>query len=191
MKQIILASTSPRRKEILKKTRLKFKTVASDYEEDMSLKLSPKELAKKLSWGKANAVAKKYKNAIIIGADTFVVLKNELLGKPHIEIEAKKMLRKVSGKTLSIISGFTVIDSDSGKKISKAIETKVYIKKLTTREINGYVKSKEPLDKAGAFAIQDLGATFIKKIEGDYLNVIGLSLYELTKVLRKFGINVL
>jgi len=191
MKQIILASTSPRRREILEKTRIKFKVVASDYEEDMNLKLNPKELAKELSCGKARAVIKKYKNAIIIGADTFVVLNNKLLGKPHTTEEAKKMLRKVSGKTLSIISGLTVIDSSNGKKISKATETKVYIKKLTTSEIDDYVASKEPLDKAGAFAIQDLGSTFIKRIEGDYLNAIGLSLYELAKVLNKFNVNIL
>jgi len=190
MKTIILASTSPRRKEILSKSGLKFRTVASDYEEDMNSKLKPLELAKHLSKGKAQAVVRQFRNHIIIGADTFIALGNDLLGKPHTNPQAKKMLMQISGKSLSVITGFTIIDTGSGKTISKAIETKVFIKKLTDKEINNYVKSKEPLDKAGAFAIQGLGAMIVRKIEGDYFNIMGLPLFDLVQTLKKFGIYI-
>lgn len=191
MKPIILASTSPRRKEILAKTRLKFKVVESDYKENMGLKLKPLELAKFLSRGKAEAVVSKFKNHIIIGADTFVALGDKLLGKPQTIGMAKKMLKQISGKTVSIITGYTIIDTGSGKTISKASKTKIYIKKLSNTEINNYVKTGEPLDKAGAFAIQGIGAVIIKKIEGDFFNAMGLPLFDLAKELKKFGIKIL
>ena len=108
MKQIILASTSPRRKEILSLIRLKFKVVASDYEENMKLKMKPLELAKFLSKGKAQALVEKYPKHLIIGADTFVVLDNKLLGKPKSTAQAKKMLTQISNKKLTIITGFTI-----------------------------------------------------------------------------------
>ncbi|MBT5337668.1 septum formation protein Maf [Candidatus Falkowbacteria bacterium] len=191
MKKIILASTSPRRKEIMAKTRLKFKVVASDYEEDMSLKMPPLKLAKFLSKGKADSVAKKYRNHLIIGADTFVVLNNKLLGKPSDIADAKKMLKQISGKVLLIVTGYTIIDTGSGKSISKATETKVHIKKLKPSEIINYVKSGEPLDKAGAFGVQELGAVIIKKIEGDFYNVMGLPIFDLSQELKKFGVNII
>lgn len=191
MKNIILASTSPRRKELLTRIGLKFKTVSSGYKEDMNSKLPPLRLAKFLSKRKAEAVAKHYKKHIIIAADTFITLKDELLGKPHTAKEAKHMLKKINGKPLSVISGFTIIDTKSGKYLSKAAETKVYIKNLSDSEIDNYVKTKEPLDKAGAFAIQGLGAVIVKKIKGDYFNVMGLPLYDLAEALKKFGIHVL
>ena len=191
MKPIILASTSTRRQELLQKIGLKFQAVASDYEEDMSLKLKPKALAKKLSLGKAVAVAAKHPNHLIIAADTFIALKDRLLGKSHTAPQAIKMLKHISGKTISVITGFTIIDTASGKKISQAIETKVLIKKLSPAEINGYVKTKEPLDKAGAFGIQGLGAVIVKRIDGDFYNVMGLPLYDLSEALKKFGIDIL
>lgn len=191
MKQIILASTSPRRKELLEKTGLKFKIVSSNYEEDMSLKMRPLILAKFLSKGKAEAVAKKYKNHIIISADTFVALNDELLGKPHTRDEAREMLKKISNKVVSIITGYTVIDTGDNKKISNVSEAKVYIKRLSSDEIENYIKTKEPLDKAGAFAIQGLGAVIIKKIEGDFFGIVGLPLYDLSETLKKFGVKIL
>ncbi|NQT50313.1 septum formation protein Maf [Candidatus Kuenenbacteria bacterium] len=191
MKQIILASTSPRRQEIMSKTGLKFKVIPSNYEEDMTLKLTPIKLAKLLSRGKAQSIAKKYQNHIIIGADTFVVLEKKLLGKPKSPAEAKTMLKAISGKILLIVTGFTIIDTESGKSISKATETKVHIKKLSNSEIINYVKTKEPLDKAGAFGVQEMGAVIIKKIEGDFYNVMGLPIFDLAQELKKFGINIL
>jgi septum formation protein len=191
MKKIILASASPRRKEILGITGLKFAVCKSDYEEDLGLKLNPRELARYLSRKKAETVADKYKDTIIIAADTFIVFKNKLLGKPHDDTEAEKMLNMLNGKAHSVITGFTIIDTGSTKKISRSVETKVYFKRLSSEEIRAYVGSKEPLGKAGAYAIQGLGAVFIEKIEGDYFNVVGLPLFALTNSLREFGVNIL
>ena len=133
----------------------------------------------------------KYKNVVIIAADTFIVFKDKLLGKPHTPKEATKMLLMLNGKAHSVITGFTVLDTGSKKLVSRSIETKVYFKKLTQKEIKAYVSTKEPLDKAGAYAIQGLGAALIEKIDGDFLNVVGLPLSALTEILKKFGINVL
>lgn len=191
MKKIILASASPRRKEILGITGLKFTVCVSDYEEDLSLSLKPRELARFLSRKKAETVARKYKDTIIIAADTFIVFKNKLLGKPHVDREAEKMLKMLNGRVHSVITGFTIIDTGSGKTLSRSVETKVYFKKLSLEEIRAYVRSKEPLDKAGAYAIQGLGAVFIEKIEGDYFNVVGLPLCALVECLREFGVKVL
>ena len=187
MQQIILASTSPRRKELLKQIGLSFKVEKSDYVEDMSLKMKPKDLAKYLSLGKARAVAVNHKKAIIIAADTFIALKNEILGKPHTKKQAKITLQKISGKTLEVITGLTVIDTAKNKTISTVEFTKVYVKKLSNKEIDAYIKTGEPLDKAGAFGIQEKGAIFMKKIEGDYSNVVGLPIYKLSLVLAKIG----
>ncbi|RJR15413.1 MAG: septum formation inhibitor Maf [Nitrospiraceae bacterium] len=191
MKKIILASASPRRKEILEITGLKFKVCVSDYEEDLALPLRPRELARFLSRKKAEAVSAKYKNALIIAADTFIVFKDSLLGKPHTDKEAEKMLTMLNGKAHTVITGFTILDTGTGKKISRSVETKVYFKKLSKEEIRTYVRSKEPLDKAGAYAIQGIGAVFIEKIEGDYFNVVGLPLCALMDSLKKFGVDVL
>jgi len=190
MRKIILASASPRRKEILRKTGLNFSICTSDYKEDINLSLKPRALAKFLSRKKAETVAHKYKNAIIIAADTFIVFKNRLLGKPHTDKEAEKMLNMLNGKAHSVITGFTIMDTASRKILSRSVETKVYFKKLGRKEINSYVRSKEPLDKAGAYAIQGLGSVFIERIDGDFLNVVGLPLRALTESLSKFGITV-
>lgn len=191
MRQIILASTSPRRKEILSKTGLKFTVVASDFEEDMTLELKPLALAKYLSRGKAEAVARKYTNHIVIAADTFVALGQELLGKPKTVPDAKCMLKKISGRSLSIITGYTIIDTATKKRLSRAVTTKALIKKLSAAEIERYVKTNEPLDKAGAFAIQGVGAVMIKKINGDFYGAVGLPLFDLAESLKKFGVQIL
>ena len=189
--KIILASSSPRRKELFEKLRLPFTIEASDYEEDMTLKIPPLKLAKTLSCGKALAVARKHQSGIVIGADTFVVFDNHLLGKPKSEAEAVKMLTKLSGKRVDILTGLTIINIASGKKVSITDITKVYIKKLSKQEIDNYVMSGEPMDKAGAFAIQGLGAVIIKKIEGDFMGAMGLPLFALAKELKKLGRDVL
>ena len=191
MKKIILASGSPRRKEILGTTGLKFDISVSDYEEDLSMKKEPRALARFLSRKKAEDVAHKYKNALIIAADTFIVFKDNLLGKPHTAKEATRMLMMLNGKSHSVITGFTVLDTGTNKTVSKSIETKVYFKKTSQKEIKAYVDTKEPLDKAGAYAIQGLGALFVEKIEGDYLNVVGLPLAALSETLKGFGVTIL
>lgn len=188
---IILASASPRRKELLSLIGLKFRVAVSDYEEDLGLKLKPSELAKYLSLEKARAVAHNYKDALIIAADTFIVFRNYLLGKPHTDSEALRMLILLNGRVHSVVTGYTVLDTRSGKKISRAVETKVWFRKMTIDELGAYVKTGEPLDKAGAYAIQGIGSLIVKKIEGDYFNVIGLPVASLAVTLKKFGIRVL
>ncbi len=191
MKTIILASASPRRKELLERIGLRFEVEPSNYEEDIHSGLEPHELAQKISLKKALTVAGKHKNAIVIAADTFGVIDGQILDKPHTEEEARKMLAMINGKSHSVITGFSIIDTGKNKTVSRAVETKVYIRKLTPTEIDAYVRSKEPLDKAGAYAIQGLGAVIVERIEGDYFNVVGLPLSALAEALKEFGINIL
>lgn len=190
-RKIILASASPRRKEILELTGLKFSVDAGFFEEDMNLGLKPHQLARFLSAEKAKTIAVKYTNALVIAADTFIVFKDHLMGKPHTKDEAERMLTLLNGNAHSVITGFTIIDTNTKKKLSRSVETRVYFRKMTDREIEAYVKTGEPLDKAGAYAIQGIGAMIVKKIEGDYFNVMGLPLCSLTDALKKFGISVL
>jgi septum formation protein len=188
---IILASGSPRRKELLSFIGLKFKVDVSDFEEDLGLKLKPHELSKYLSFEKARAVAHNYKNAVIIAADTFIVFRGKLLGKPHTEKEAMRMLTLLNGKSHSVITGYTVLDTNTGKKSSRSVETKVWFRNMAEDELRAYVRTGEPLDKAGAYAIQGIGSLIVKKIEGDYFNVIGLPVASLAATLKKFEITVL
>lgn len=191
MNKIILASTSPRRKELLKMLRLNFITTSSGYEEDMQLKMPPAELAKFLALGKAQVVARKYKNGVIIAGDTFVVLGKKLLGKPKNKKDAERMLKAISGRRLKVVSGYAIVDAKSKKKTTGCGYAEVYIKKLTEKEISWYISTKEPLDKAAAFAIQGYGAVLIRKIVGDYFTVIGLPIFQLAQSLRKFGITII
>ena len=191
MKKIILASGSPRRKELLEKIGLKFDVEPADFIEDMPAGLSTHEIAKKLSLGKARKVSLHHLDAIIIGADTFGVLDGKILGKPHHAAQAKKMLGMLSGKSHLVITGITVMDSATGKTETSTVETIVHFRKLTGEEIDAYIATGEPLDKAGAYAIQGLGALLIDRIEGDYYNVIGLPLSTLAEILKDFGVKVL
>jgi septum formation protein len=191
MKEIILASASPRRKELLEKLGFKFTVEPGNCEEDIDSELEPHEVVRQLSILKAKSVATSYNNAVIIAADTIGLIGNKILGKPHTENEARKMLNAINGKPHTVITGFTVLDTATNKILTNTVDTKVYIKKLTHQEIDAYVKTGEPLDKAGAYAIQGLGAVIVEKIEGDYYNVMGLPLNSLVEALKEFGINVL
>ena len=191
MKRIILASASPRRKELLEKIGLKFEVEPSNYAEDMHSRLSPDKLARAISLEKARVVARKHKNAIVIAADTFIVFGGKIMGKPNTEAEARKMLMTLRGKSHSVITGFTIMDTEENKVLTKSVETIIHIKNLTPEEIDAYVRSKEPLDKAGAYAIQGLGSVIVERIEGDYFNVMGLPLSALAEGLKEFGIHIL
>ena len=191
MKRIVLASASPRRKELLEQIGLRFEVEPSDYEEDIVPGSEPHEMARKLSLGKARAAARKHRNAIIIAADTFVVFGDRILGKPRTDAEAREMLRALNGQAHSVITGFTILDTETGKVLSRSVETRVHMRKLTLKEIDSYVRTKEPLGKAGGYAIQGLGAVLIERIEGDYSNVVGLPLSALAESLREFGVHAL
>jgi len=188
--QIILASTSPRRKQVLSLTGLKFKIVSPDYEEDMTLKLAPRKLAAHLSMGKAESVATKNKNAIIIAADTFLVYGKKVLGKPKDKKDAVAMLRMLSGKKHSILTGIALLWPVKRKRYSAVVETKVLFKRLTPKTIHGYLSTAHWQDKAGSYAVQELGGIFISKIEGEFSNVVGLPLGALIAGLKNFGIDI-
>lgn len=190
-RKIILASTSPRRVELLEKLGIKFTAAAPKYEEDMTLKLPPKQLALVLSRGKAQSVAKEYPNAIIVSGDTFVVFRNHILGKPGTAAKARQMLRMLSGRQHLIISAFTIWDTKSGKVVSWVDEVKVFFRKLQDLEITNYIKTGEPLDRAGAYAGQDLGSLFVSKIEGNFYTMVGLPIHLVAEELKKFGIRIL
>ncbi|MCC6543609.1 MAG: septum formation inhibitor Maf [Nitrospirae bacterium] len=187
-KKIILASASPRRKELLGKTGIKFVVDASDYEEDLSLRIPARRLARLLSSEKARDVASRYRDAVIIAADTIISFNGKVFGKPHNDSDAKRILNILNGRAHDVITGFTIIDTKEGQCASRSVVTKVYFKQMTIKEIDAYVRTGEPLDKAGAYAIQGLGAAMVKKIEGEYNNVVGLPVNALMKELRKFGV---
>jgi len=191
MKKIILASASPRRKELLEQIGLEFDIDPSNCEEEMLSDIQPHELARSLSLQKASQVAGSYSNAIIIAADTFIVFGDKLMGKAHTEAEAREMLTALNGNPHSVITGFTILDTEKNNTVSNSVETKVHFRKMTSGEIESYVASGEPLGKAGAYAIQGLGSVIVKEIEGDYSNVVGLPLTALAEALREFGVNIL
>lgn len=189
--KVILASTSPRRIEILSKTDLKFEAHPALFEEDMSLDLDPVSLAKYLSFGKANSLVARFSDALIIGADTFIVHEGKLLGKPHTPEKSVEMLASLSGKTHSVLTGLVIIETPNGQSYSHVEETKIKFRNLSNEEILKYVATNEPLDKAGAYAIQGGAAEFVEKIDGDYFNVMGLPLDKLIILLdRHFGVQV-
>jgi len=188
MKKIILASQSPRRKKILEQIGLDFKVVISDFDETKIRFKTPQEMVEKLSLGKAKTIAKKYPNSIIIGADTTVIFKSEIIGKPKSKEDAVRILRLLSGNTHEIVTGFTVLKGN--KSITKHVTSRVKFKKLTEDEIKAYVATGEPMDKAGGYGIQEKGGLFMENIQGDYFNVVGLPIFAVAKALKKFGVDI-
>lgn len=188
MKKIILASQSPWRKTILEKLGLTFQVVVSDYEEDMTLKLPPHQLALTLARGKAEAVAKKHPDALIIAADTFIIFGDELMGKPGTPERAIEMLTKLSGNWHEIITGFVILDGETGKETEQLVSTRVHLREADQEEIRAYVATGEPLNVAGGYAVQGRAGALIDRIEGDYWNIVGLPMSALVVELKKFGI---
>lgn len=191
MKKLILASQSLARREILQTIGYPFEIEVSNYEEDMTLKLSPRDLAIHLSKGKARDVAQSHKDGVILAADSFAVFGGELLGKPHTVERAKETLALLSGQCHSFITGFTIIDGSSGREYSDAVETKVYFRKLSSEEIDNYLTKENVLNNAGAYIIQRLGALLVDKIEGDYSNVMGLPISKVAQALKEFDVNLI
>jgi septum formation protein len=173
---IILASGSPRRKELLARLGLTFSVVPAQIEENISTSQLPQELTQEIAFQKARYVSKRIKKGLIIGADTIVVLEDHLLGKPVNEEDAFNKLSLLNGKRHEVITGLCVIDATSGDVQMEAEITRVYFRKITDNEIRGYIASGECMDKAGAYAIQGRGAIFVDRIEGCYYNVVGLPL---------------
>ncbi len=184
MKPIILASSSPRRKRLLAEANFSFIVDPSDFDETKVTTRDPYEMVKQLSKEKAREVAKRHPNSIIIAADTTVYCEEQILEKPKDTEDAKRMLRFLNGKTHSVITGVTVIDTGTKRETTEAEESKVRIKTLNEREIEEYVLTGEAMDKAGAYAVQEgLSQHFIEKTEGDYTNIVGLPIDLLKKML--------
>ena len=188
--KIVLASTSPRRFQLLKNLGLKISVVRGRIRESEFNADNPVKLAKTLALAKAQDVARKIKKGIVVGADTIVVFRGKILGKPRDEREAKIMLRKLSGHTHEVITGVAVIEASTGRKTIDCVRTKVKFRRLTEGEISNYVASGEPLDKAGAYGIQGKAGVFVEKIEGCYYNVVGLPLARLAEILKSYGVTL-
>ena len=171
MKHIILASASPRRKEILELADLKFDVMPSDAQE-ITTKTAPNEVVMELASIKAKDIYKKSeKQSMIVGADTVVAYQGQILGKPTDKADAKRMLTMLSGQTHEVYTGVCVIEDGKTKTFYE--ETKVTFYEISDEQINHYIKTGEPMDKAGSYGIQGKAAVFIKGIEGDYYNVVG------------------
>ena len=181
---LILASGSPRRKEILDTMGIPFAVDVSDVDE--SCVGSPEEMVMTLSERKARAVAKKYQNELVLAADT-LVFGSEVLGKPITPENAKDMLRKLSGNWHSVYTGLTLIDTVTGTCIRRVDQTRVHFMEMSDEDITAYVNTKEPLDKAGAYGIQGKGGMFIDRIEGSYSNVVGLPMALLRSMLMEIN----
>jgi septum formation protein len=190
MKPVVLASSSPRRKYLLEKVGLEFIVDPVEIEERLDVGADPLEQAGSISMAKAKAAASRHPGSIIIAADTFGWLGGIPLGKPSDAADARRMLDSMSGKWHRVISGYTVLETDTSANVTRVVETRVCFRELSAVEIDEYVETGEPLDKAGAYAIQGLGAQLVKTIEGDYYNVMGLPVHALAIDLAKFGISL-
>ena len=186
--KIYLASKSPRRRKLLKQLGIKFQSVSVDLNEEVLDGEHPAQTVKRLALHKMQAASGKLKSGIVITADTIVVLNREVIGKPKNKKDALKILSKLSGKTHTVYTGFVIMNLEKNKKIVDYEKTKVTFRRLSPVEIKSYIKGGSPMDKAGAYGIQDdFGAVFVKKIEGCYYNVVGLPLAKLYKSLLEIA----
>jgi septum formation protein len=177
---VYLASKSPRRKKLLRQLNINFKILSIEINEMIYNGEKPANAVKRLSFDKLNEAKKSVNQGIIITADTIVVLDKKIIGKPADEKDAKKILKRLSGKTHSVYTGFSIFNSTKKTSITDYEKTLVTFRELTNKEIEEYISTGSPMDKAGAYGIQDdFGAVFIKKINGCYYNVVGLPLTKL------------
>lgn len=186
---MILASKSPRRKEILENIGFNLVIKSEDIEE-VSDKIEVVEKIKDIAYKKVEAVAKKYPNEYVVGADTIVEVDGDIIGKPKDEEEAKKILQRLSNRSHNVITAFSFINKSKDICIKDVVITKVYFKELSPEMIEWYIASKEPMDKAGAYGIQDKGSIFVEKIEGDFFTVMGFPIERFMKRLNELGIKL-
>lgn len=196
MKEIILASASPRRSWLLEQAGIVFKTVPPDVEEVIDETIAPEELVLRLSGMKAESVADKIRKtlsgteSLVIGADTLVI-KDGILGKPADKAEAFNMLKALQGTWHEVVTGITVVCVPGFKSLKGYERTRVKIKEMSDGAILNYINTGEPMDKAGAYGIQGIGALIVERIEGCYFNVVGLPLMRLGTMLEKFGVKLI
>ena len=185
--RLILASRSPRRYELLKQVGLEVDVIPSRVEEDFGTGESPRRHVLRLAEAKALDVGNQHPDRWVLAADTIVYVDHSILGKPKSREEAKKMLRRLSGKEHRVLTGFSVYHLERRKGSREAVQTAVKVKNLTRSEIDWYVNTGEPYDKAGGYAIQGMGSFMIESIKGSYSNVVGLPLCELIQMLSRLG----
>ncbi len=185
---LILASKSPRRQYLLKQAGLTFQVIPSQVDESTIAQAPPSEYVRILSEAKARNVSDKFPESWVIGADTVVVINNTILGKPSSIDEARSMLKRLSGQTHQVYTGFAVCCKARQYLFSETVKTDVIFKELNNKEIEWYIHTKEPFDKAGAYAIQGLGTFLVKRINGSYTSVVGLPVCEIIELLIREGI---
>lgn len=192
MEKIILASNSPRRKEMFERFNINPIIMGSDIIEKINTGETKEQIAMSLALSKALSIYPEIEEGIIIGADTIVVYNNLILGKPKDDENAYRMLNMLSGKVHEVITGFALLKAGTNIKIIDFEKTLVKFKHLDSNTIYKYIDTKEPMDKAGAYGIQGIGAVLVEKIDGCYLNVVGLPLSKIDSLFRKhFDINIL
>lgn len=189
MKKIILASGSPRRKELLEQIGITFEIQKAEGEEVIT-SVEPIEVVKELSMQKASEVAQRCDGAVVIGADTVVAAGGQILGKPKDEKDAVRMLRLLQGGSHEVITGVTVLLQETEKIVQFAEVTKVHVFPMTEAQLEAYAETKEPMDKAGAYGIQGKFAAYISGIEGDYNNVVGLPVGRLYQEVLAAGVDL-
>lgn len=181
--KLILASSSPRRKQLLNMAGLHFDILASEIDEHIQANQKPEEMVQSLAYQKAKEVQRKHRDAYVIGADTIVVHEGQALGKPKTKQEAFEMLNRLSGQTHEVFTGVAILSPE--KETVFAERTAVTFWDMTKEEIWEYIETGEPMDKAGAYGIQGKGALFVKQIVGDYFSVVGLPLSRTIRELKK------
>ena len=184
----VLASASPRRRELLAQLGLSFIVVPSKLQEINQSGMRPHVHATYFAEAKAKEVADRHPNQWVLGADTIVVLGQEILGKPTDFTEASSMLSRLGGQSHLVITSICLIHASMEVVESEWVETKVFMRSLSVEDIDGYIRTGEPMDKAGAYGIQGIGGCLIKRIEGSYSNVVGLPLCETLELLRRHGV---
>lgn len=187
--EIVLASASPRRQELLRQVGVSFTVITSGVDEQMDPRLSPGELVEQLALSKAEDVARRHPDRVVLGADTVVVLGNQVLGKPRDRAGAISMLERLSGREHQVYTGVAVVGQ--GRRRVEHEVTDVRFRALTRSEVERYVDSGEPIDKAGAYAVQGLGAVLVSGVSGDYFSVVGLPICRTVRILSEFGVEVL
>lgn len=188
MRKLILASASPRRKQLLETLGVPFTIEPSDYEEDMTIQLPPRELAEVLATGKAEAVAIKHADAVVIAADTFLEFDGKVIGKPYTAEKATATLRVLSGKPHFAHTGYCIVDTKTGEQFSGVETIRITLRELSDQEIADYVATGEPLLAAGAYMVQSGGAGFVEHLDGEYAAMVGLPLAKITPILKRLGV---
>jgi len=190
MKKLVLASRSPRRKQLLKTLGVRFIAEESGFQEIDHDGAAPGQHVQDNALGKARAIASQHKNALVIGADTVVVYRQRVLGKPENMGEARKYLRLLQGKTHAVYTGLGIIDTKENITVADYEKTLVTMRSLSDKEIRAYLTNIEPLDKAGAYAIQGAGAVIVKKISGCYYNVVGFPIACLEELMNRLKTSI-